>query len=125
MAAIYSNNYWKKALCNVLQSHIDLVQFDTAVNMGPVRAVKMLQQPVGVGVEGNFGQETQRACDACSPPRAVARYCSIHEALYPKVRRIALDSAFAPSMMNRRRTVGSSPRKRRSSPVRDGGRDCE
>ena len=50
VAAIYSNNYWKKALCNVLQSHIDLVQFDTAVNMGPVRAVKMLQQAVGVEI---------------------------------------------------------------------------
>ena len=82
VAAIYSNNYWKKALCNVLQSHIDLVQFDTAVNMGPVRAVKMLQQAVGVGVDGNFGQETQKACDACSPPDTVARYCSIREALY-------------------------------------------
>jgi lysozyme family protein len=43
----------------VLQSNIDLVQFDTAVNMGPVRAVKMLHQAVGVGVDGNFGQETR------------------------------------------------------------------
>jgi lysozyme family protein len=73
LAAIYQNNYWRKALCNVLQSNIDLVQFDTGVNMGPVRAIKMLQQAVGVGVDGNFGQETQKACDprgALSPFRA-------------------------------------------------------
>jgi lysozyme family protein len=30
VAAIYQNDYWRKALCNVLQSNIDLVQFDTA-----------------------------------------------------------------------------------------------
>jgi lysozyme family protein len=82
VSTIYQNNYWKKARCNVLQSNIDLVQFDTAVNMGPVRAVKILQQAVGVTADGNFGQETQKACDACNPPDTVARYCSIREALY-------------------------------------------
>ncbi len=52
VSAIYANNYWKTVLCNVLQSHIDMVQFDTAVNMGPHRAVKMLQQAVGVAPDG-------------------------------------------------------------------------
>lgn len=82
VAAIYSENYWTKAFCNVLQSHIDLVQFDTAVNMGPNRAVKMLQKAVGTGSDGSFGPATQQACAACDPPDTVARYCSIREALY-------------------------------------------
>ena len=82
LSAIYADNYWKKALCNVLQSHIDLVQFDTAVNMGPNRAVKMLQQAVGVAADGAFGPATKQACDSCSPPDTVASYCSIREALY-------------------------------------------
>jgi len=33
---------------------LDLVQFDTAVNMGPGRAVRFLQQAVGCGVDGDF-----------------------------------------------------------------------
>ncbi|TCA83699.1 hypothetical protein E0H65_35635 [Rhizobium leguminosarum bv. viciae] len=101
IAAIYSNNYWKKALCNVLQSHIDLVQFDTAVNMGPVRAMKMLQQAVGVGVDGDFGAETQKACDACNPEDTVALYCSIREALYRKFAQAPGQDRFLAGWMNR------------------------
>ncbi len=101
VAAIYSDNYWKKALCNVLQSHIDLVQFDTAVNMGPNRAVKMLQQAVGVAPDGQFGQITQQACDACHPPDAVARYCSIREALYRRFAQAPGQDRFLAGWMNR------------------------
>ena len=101
LGAIYQNNYWRKALCNVLQSNIDLVQFDTAVNMGPVRAVKMLQQAVGVGVDGNFGQETQKACDACNPPDTVARYCSIRENLYQRFAQAPGQDRFLAGWMNR------------------------
>ena len=86
LAAIYQNNYWRKALCNVLQSNIDLVQFDTAVNMGPVRAVKILQQAVGVAPDGAFGDRTKQACDARSPPDAVARYCTIRAKPLPAIR---------------------------------------
>lgn len=101
VSAIYLNNYWRKALCNVLQSHIDLVQFDTAVNMGPIRAVKMLQQAVGVGVDGAFGEETQKACDACNPPDTVARYCSIREALYRRFAEAPGQDRFLAGWLNR------------------------
>jgi lysozyme family protein len=101
VAAIYSDNYWKKALCNVLQSHIDMVQFDTAVNMGPNRAVKMLQQAVGVAPDGQFGQATQQACDACHPPDAVARYCSIREALYRRFAQAPGQDRFLAGWLNR------------------------
>ena len=100
MGATY-NDALAFVLRNVLQSHIDLVQFDTAVNMGPVRAVKMLQQAVGVGVDGDFGQETQKACDACNPPDAVARYCSIREALYRRFAQEPWQDRFLAGWMNR------------------------
>ena len=101
VAAIYSENYWTKALCNVLQSHIDLVQFDTAVNMGPNRAVKMLQQAVGVGSDGSFGPATQQACAACDPPDTVARYCSIREALYRRFAEAPGQDRFLAGWLNR------------------------
>ncbi len=101
ISAIYSQNYWQKALCNVLQSHIDLVEFDTAVNMGPNRAVKMLQQAVGVAADGNFGPATKQACDACAAPDAVARYCEIREALYRRFAQAPGQDRFLAGWLNR------------------------
>jgi lysozyme family protein len=101
LAAIYSQNYWKASLCNVLQSNIDMVQFDTAVNMGPGRAVKMLQQAVGVASDGNFGPATQQACSACSAPDAVARYCTIREGLYRRFAQAPGQDKFLAGWMNR------------------------
>ncbi len=101
VSAIYKRDYWNKTLCNVLRSNIDLVQFDTAVNMGPVRAVKILQQAVGAGADGNFGPETQKACDACNPPDAVERYCSIREALYRRFAEAPGQDRFLAGWLNR------------------------
>ncbi|WP_353010718.1 putative peptidoglycan-binding domain-containing protein [Mesorhizobium sp. M0977] len=69
--------------------------------MGPVRAVKMLQQAVGVGVDGKFGAETQTAYEACSPPDTVARYCSIREALYRRFAQTPGQDRFLVGWMNR------------------------
>ena len=43
MHAIYESNYWVPPRCDLLSGPLDLVQFDTAVNMGPGRAVRFLQ----------------------------------------------------------------------------------
>jgi len=101
VAAIYSDNYWKKALCNELQAHLDLIQFDTAVNMGPNRAVKILQQAVGVAPDGVFGPMTRQACAACSAPDAVARYCSIREGLYRRFAEAPGQDRFLAGWLNR------------------------
>jgi len=82
LGAIYESNYWEKSSCDVLRAHLNLVEFDTAVNMGPVRAIKILQQAVNVGADGAFGPATQQACNTCDVPASVARYCSIRESLY-------------------------------------------
>ena len=63
--AIYESGYWVPPRCDLLAQPLDLVQFDTAVNMGPGRAVRFLQQAVGCGVDGDFGPATERAVLAC------------------------------------------------------------
>ena len=80
--AIYRANYWQKARCQALRAALDLAQFDTAVNMGPNRAVKILQTAVGAAPDGAFGPRTQAACDACAMPDTVARYCDVREGVY-------------------------------------------
>ena len=79
---IYEEGYWKTARCPDLRAELDVVQFDTAVNMGPNRSVKILQTAVGVPADGGFGPITRAACDDCHPPDAVARYCDTRERLY-------------------------------------------
>lgn len=80
--AIYEAGYWTPPRCDLLPRPLDLVQFDTAVNMGVGRAVRMLQASLGCGVDGDFGPGTQRAAEACDAGAAVAAYCDRREAYY-------------------------------------------
>ncbi len=52
--------------CDRLARRLDLVHFDTAVNMGPGRAVRFLQKAAGCGVDGDFGSQTEKAIPAVS-----------------------------------------------------------
>ena len=71
LAAIYENDYWLPPRCHVLQQQLGLVHFDTAVNMGVGRAVKLLQAGLGCAVDGAFGPGTQKAADSCDLGTAV------------------------------------------------------
>lgn len=82
VATIYEGDYWMPPRCDVLGRGLDLVQFDTAVNMGVGRAVRMLQATLACGVDGDFGGETLRAVEQCDLGGAVAGYCDRREAYY-------------------------------------------
>jgi lysozyme family protein len=101
LEAIYSNNYWRQACCDRLRGPLDLVSFDTGVNMGPVRAVKMLQEAVGTDADGAFGNKTQQACDACVPPDAAAKYCEVRESLYKQFAQQPGQQKFLQGWLNR------------------------
>lgn len=83
--AIYETGYWLPPRCNELQRHLDLVQFDTAVNMGPGRAVRFLQAAVGCTVDGGFGPNTLRAVDGCDLGATLVAYCNEREAYYRRL----------------------------------------
>lgn len=59
--AIYAVDYWLAARCDTLPAPLDLVAFDTAVNMGVGRAVRFLQRLGGVHEDGDFGPLTREA----------------------------------------------------------------
>jgi len=100
--AVYESGYWAPPRCHLLDPPLDLVQLDTAVNMGPGRAVRFLQQALGCGVDGDFGPATQRALSACRPGDALERYCDIREQFYHQlVARKPELSAFLKGWMNR------------------------
>lgn len=55
---LYQRKYWNVARCSELPSGLDLCVFDTAVNSGPGRAIKLLQGCLGVTVDGAIGPKT-------------------------------------------------------------------
>jgi lysozyme family protein len=79
---IYESGYWIPPHCDRLARQLDLVHFDTAVNMGPGRAVRFLQKAAGCGVDGDFGSQTEKAVQACRPGDLIASYCATREAYY-------------------------------------------
>ena len=64
--AIYRQNYWMPD-CPNLPAGLDLQFFDTAVNMGSNRAVKLLQASLGLAADGDWGPLTQAAVVAITP----------------------------------------------------------
>ena len=100
--AVYESGYWRPPRCDLLDRPLDLVHLDTAVNMGPGRAVRFLQQAVGCGVDGGFGPATQRAVSECRPSDTLDTYCNIRENFYRQiVARKPEQSVFLKGWMNR------------------------
>jgi lysozyme family protein len=83
--AIYEAVYWLPPRCDLLRSRLDLVQFDTAVNTGPRRAVRFLQAAVGCGVDGIFGRQTAEAAGGCDLATAIASYCDARLGYYRRL----------------------------------------
>jgi len=79
---IYESDYWLPPRCDLLARHLDLAQFDTAVNMGPGRAVRLLQAAVGAGVDGDFGPQTERLVAQADLGATLIAYCDRREAYY-------------------------------------------
>lgn len=79
---IYEADYWLPPRCDLLQRQLDLVQFDTAVNMGVGRAVRLLQDALGCDVDGDFGPRTRTAADGCDPGTTIMACCDRRESYY-------------------------------------------
>lgn len=58
LRAIYRRKYWDVVKGDDLPAGLDLVAFDAAVNSGPARGARWLQQALGIGVDGKIGPQT-------------------------------------------------------------------
>lgn len=58
---IYKKNYWDKCRCDDLPASFDIAVFDTAVNMGSDKAIRLLQKALGVYADGVIGNKTLSA----------------------------------------------------------------
>ena len=58
---IYRTLYWNVTRCDELPAGVDYAVFDLAVNAGPARAVKILQNAVRTNQDGVIGAKTIKA----------------------------------------------------------------
>jgi len=79
---IYENRYWRLARCPALLIDLDTVQFDTAVNMGVGRAIKIMQRSTGCVADGAWGPKTAAAVAGCNAGETLKAHCDLRESFY-------------------------------------------
>lgn len=79
---IYNVQYWKPSGAALCAPGLDLMVFDTSVNMGVGRAVLLLQSAVGVKPDGKIGPATTTAIQAASPVDTIGKISAARDALY-------------------------------------------
>jgi len=71
---LYKRKYWDKVSGDLLPAGLDYAVFDAAINSGPGRAAKWLQEVVGVTADGSIGPATLKAIDAFKTSDLIAKY---------------------------------------------------
>lgn len=71
---LYKRKYWDKVSGDLLPAGLDYAVFDAAINSGPGRAAKWLQEVAGVTADGSIGPATLKAVDAFSPLELISQY---------------------------------------------------
>ena len=79
---IYLERYWRPALCPALPPALALFHFDCAVNQGLGGAARMLQEALGVAIDGEIGPVTLAAAGSADPTGLIERYADIRRRRY-------------------------------------------
>jgi lysozyme family protein len=89
---IYCTKYWNPVRCKEMPEKLSVVVFDTTVNSGQGRAVKILQQTIDAKVDGIIGKETiEKILNNSKDKNKLANlFIDIREQFYNKI--VAVDS---------------------------------
>ncbi len=74
VAPLYKRKYWDKVKADSLPEGVDYCVFDTAINSGPGRAIKLLQGVIGVDQDGDIGPKTLGAVKSFDPKELIQDY---------------------------------------------------
>jgi len=77
VAPLYKQKDWDKISGDSLPAGVDYVVFDCAINSGPGRAAKFLQQVAGVTQDGAIGPGTLKAVAAIPAADIIERYTAV------------------------------------------------
>lgn len=81
-SAIYRALYWDSCRCDELPGPVAFIVFDAAVNHGVAGAIRLLQQALGVGVDGRIGPVTLGAAMSAEPVALVTEIAARRMVLY-------------------------------------------
>lgn len=73
----YKSRYWDKIKGDDLPSGVDYAAYDLAVNSGPARAAKYLQQIAGVTVDGAIGPKSLAAINVVPADEMIDALCGM------------------------------------------------
>jgi lysozyme family protein len=76
VAPLYKRKYWDKVCGDDLPAGVDYCAFDAAVNSGPGRAAKWLQEAVGVTPDGAIGPKTLAAVAKADDQETIDKFNS-------------------------------------------------
>lgn len=82
VARIYRERYWRSCRAPDLPPALALFHFDTAVNMGVPTAARLLQQALGVEVDGEIGPITLAAARDAALVPTLDRYAELRRRRY-------------------------------------------
>lgn len=82
VAPIYRERYWNVVKADDLPAGVDLMVFDLAVNSGPGRAAKFLQEVVGAAADGQIGPATLAKVAALHPLAVIDGMAQRRERFY-------------------------------------------
>ncbi len=80
--AIYLRRYWQPCRAEAMPPAFALMHFDASVNHGLGASSRLLQQAVGVDIDGEIGPATLAACAAQPVSRLLQRYADLRRARY-------------------------------------------
>lgn len=91
---VYKKQYWDRVSGDDLPSGVDYAVADFAVNSGPSRAAKYLQNVLGVTADGEVGPITIQAARSADPEKVINQLCDNRLAFMRRIQRGRLWKTF-------------------------------
>jgi lysozyme family protein len=82
VAPLYEQKYWRPCYAEVLPRGLDFVVFSMAVNAGPGRSVKLLQQSIGCVPDGIIGPRTRGLISSSNGATLIAKFSETRREYY-------------------------------------------
>ena len=77
--------YWKRAHCEDCPERVGCFHFDASYNHGPALAVRLLQEALGVEIDGVYGPETNNALGLIDDLATLDAYFEARRMLYCRI----------------------------------------
>lgn len=78
----YRSRYWNVTRCDDFDDGLDLCVFDAAVNLGPAKAIRILQRSIGLPIDGLIGPNTIKAAADIPSTGLISDFCSERRTVY-------------------------------------------